>query len=68
MWPFHKWKPPNSALTEDDFTSRGGFNLWTGFLDLRDRVGKIEGAMLILIPLVIGTFLIAVAQFFGFTP
>ena len=62
MWPFkHNWKPPNSPLKEQDFTSPGGFHLFQGFMDLRDRVGKIEGMLLLLIPLVLATLGLTIA-------
>jgi len=36
--------------------------MWQGFLDLRDRVGKVEGTLMILVPLVVATFLLTLAQ------
>ena len=65
MWPFkrrRKWQPPNSALTSKAFESRGAWELWQGLLDVRDRVGKIEGAMLLLIPLVLAILGLLIAD------
>ena len=64
MWPFkrNKWKPPNSPLTQEDFASRGGYEFFQGFLDLRDRVGKIEGAMILLVPLVLAILGLLIAE------
>ena len=54
MWPFkHKWKPRNSPVTQYEFNSAGAWEMWQGLMDVRDRIGKIEGAMILLIPLVL---------------
>jgi len=54
MWPFkRKWKPRNSPVTQYEFNSAGAWEMWQGLMDVRDRIGKIEGAMILLIPLVL---------------
>jgi hypothetical protein len=54
MWPFkHKWKPRNSPVTQYEFNSAGAWEMWQGLMDVRDRVGRIEGGLMLLIPLVL---------------
>ena len=55
MWPFkrNRWKPPNSPMTADAFNSTGAWELWQGLMDVRERVGRIEGGLMLLIPLVL---------------
>ena len=40
-------------MTQHEFNSVGAWEMWQGLMDVRDRVGKIEGAMILLIPLVL---------------
>ena len=66
MWPFkRKWKPPNSPLTSLAFEDQGTWEMWQGLMDLRDRVGRIEGINLLLIPLVLAILALVVAERFG---
>ena len=66
MWPFkHKWKPPNKALTPSAFDNRGTWELWMGLLDVRDRVGRIEGGLMLLIPLVLAILGLLIAEGLG---
>ena len=55
MWPFkrHKWKPRNSPVTQYEFNSAGAWEMWQGLMDVRERVGRIEGGLMLLIPLVL---------------
>ena len=54
MWPKrNRWKPPNSPMTADAFNSNGAWELWQGLMDVRERVGRIEGGLMLLIPLVL---------------
>ena len=64
MWPFkrNRWKPPNRALTTSAFESRGSWELWQGLMDVRDRVGRIEGGLMLLIPLVLAILGLLIAS------
>ena len=55
MWPFkrNRWKPPNSPMTSAAFEGQGAWEVWQGLMDVRDRVGRIEGGLMLLIPLVL---------------
>jgi len=55
MWPFkrHKWKPRNGPVTQYEFNSAGAWEMWQGLMDVRERVGRIEGGLMLLIPLVL---------------
>jgi len=55
MWPFKrsKWKPPNAPLTSAAFEGQGAWEVWQGLMDVRERVGRIEGGLMLLIPLVL---------------
>jgi len=68
MWPFKKrskWKPPNSPLTAGAFNSNGAWELWQGLMDVRDRVGRIEGGLMLLIPLVLAILGLLIAGSMG---
>ena len=56
-----KRPPPNYNLSRSAFGNHGSWELWQGMLDIRDRVGKIEGALLLLVPLVLATLGITVS-------
>jgi hypothetical protein len=55
MWPFkhNRWKPRNSPVTQYEFNSAGAWEMWQGLMDVRERVGRIEGGLMLLIPLVL---------------
>jgi len=68
MWPFKKrskWKPPNSPMTADAFNSTGAWELWQGLMDVRERVGRIEGGLMLLIPLVLAILGLLIAGGLG---
>ena len=63
MWSFkRKWKPPNSPMTADAFNSTGAWELWQGLMDVRDRVGRMEGGLMLLIPLVLAILGLLIAE------
>ena len=56
MWPEKKrgkWKPPNAPLTPAAFQGQGAYEAWLGLLDIRERVARIEGGLMLLIPMVL---------------
>ena len=66
MWPFkHKWKPRNSPVTQHEFNSAGAWELWQGLMDVRERVGRIEGGLMLLIPLVLAILGLLIAGSMG---
>lgn len=66
MWPFkHRWTPPNAALTEEAFTSPGGFRMWEAIGDMRERVARVEGTLIVLVALVLAILGLAIAQVVG---
>ena len=67
MWPFKrsKWKPPNSPLTSLAFEDQGTWELWQGLMDVRERVGRIEGGLMLLIPLVLAILGLLIAEGLG---
>jgi hypothetical protein len=67
MWPFkrNKWKPPNRPLTPNAFGSTGAWELWQGLMDVRERVGRIEGGLMLLIPLVLAILGLLIAEGLG---
>jgi hypothetical protein len=65
MWPFKKrskWKPPNAPLTPTAFQGQGDFQIWLGLLDIRERVSRMEGGLMLLIPLVLATLGLAITR------
>jgi len=67
MWPFKrsKWKPPNHALTRNAFNTVAMWETWQGLMDVRDRVGRIEGGLMLLIPLVLAILGLLIAEGLG---
>ena len=67
MWPFrrNKWKPPNSPLTSLAFEDQGTWEMWQGLMDVRERVGRIEGGLMLLIPLVLAILGLLIASGMG---
>ena len=63
MWPFkRKWKPPNAPLTSAAFEGQGAWEVWQGLMDVRERVGRIEGGLMLLIPLVLAILGLLIAE------
>ena len=64
MWPFkrNRWKPPNSPMTSLAFEDQGTWEVWQGLMDVRDRVGRIEGGLMLLIPLVLAILGLLIAS------
>ena len=63
MWPKRKrWKPPNSPLTPTAFQGQGAWEMWQGLMDVRERVGRIEGGLMLLIPLVLAILGLLIAE------
>jgi len=65
MWPFkrrRKWQPPNRALTSHAFSDAGTWEMWRGLLDIRERVSRIEGGLMLLIPLVLAILGLMIAD------
>ena len=66
MWPFkHRWKPPNAPLTSLAFEDQGTWEMWQGLMDVRERVGRIEGGLMLLIPLVLAILGLLIAEGLG---
>ena len=67
MWPFkrNRWKPPNKPLATSAFESRGSWEMWQGLMDVRERVGRIEGGLMLLIPLVLAILGLLIAEGLG---
>lgn len=61
-----RWTPPNDALEQDAFNTRGGYQVWEAVLDMRDRIGKLEGKvevlLLILVPITVAILGILVVE------
>ena len=69
MWPekkrSNKWKPPNAPLTPAAFQGQGAYEAWLGLLDIRERVSRIEGGLMLLIPLVLAILGLLIAGSVG---
>lgn len=48
-----RYKPPNAPLTQADFGSRGGFEIFNAIMDNRYRIGRLEASLALLIPMTI---------------
>jgi len=55
MWPF---KPLA-------FEDQGTWEMWQGLMDVRERVGRIEGGLMLLIPLVLAILGLMIAEGLG---
>ena len=52
-------------MTSAAFEGQGAWEVWQGLMDVRDRVGRIEGGLMLLIPLVLAILGLLIAEGLG---